>query len=99
MPARTPLSEDEIHEALRALDGWRYEDGALARTYEFGSFREAVSFIVRIAFEAEALDHHPELTNVYNRVGLALKTHDAGDRVTETDVALARAIDDIAWTA
>lgn len=97
MPARTPLSDAQIDDALADLPAWRYEGGALARTYTFGSFREAVSFIVRLAFEAEARDHHPELTNVYDRVDVALRTHDAGDRVTETDLDLARAIEEIAW--
>lgn len=92
MPARTPLAPDALAAALADLPGWKAEGDRLVRTFTFADFREAMAFILRVAFEAEALDHHPELTNVYNRVTLALTTHDAGNRVTETDLALARAI-------
>ncbi|MFO7313719.1 4a-hydroxytetrahydrobiopterin dehydratase [Rhodothermus marinus] len=92
-----PLSREAIEAALAELPGWTYADDRLQKTYTFGSFREAVSFIVRIAFEAEQLNHHPELHNVYNRVTLALTTHAAGNRVTARDMELARAIERIAW--
>ena len=55
--------------------------------------------MVRVSFEAEALDHHPDWTNVYNRVAIRLNTHDAGDRVTSKDVELANRIQQIAWVA
>ncbi|GIV62213.1 4a-hydroxytetrahydrobiopterin dehydratase [Rhodocaloribacter litoris] len=93
-----PLRPSEIEAALQDLPGWRYEADRLTKTFIFSSFREAVGFIVRLAFEAEALNHHPELTNVYNRVTLALTTHDAGNRVTVRDVRLARAIEAFNWT-
>jgi 4a-hydroxytetrahydrobiopterin dehydratase len=93
MPARKPLARHEIEQALAGLDGWTYEQDTLRKTFVFADFREAVGFIVRLAFEAEALNHHPELQNVYNRVGVTLRTHDAGNRVTEMDLALARAIE------
>lgn len=75
------------------MPGWRFEDDALVRVFEFRGFREAMAFLLRVAFEAEALGHHPEISNVYGRVELRLRTHDAGNRVTARDVALARAID------
>lgn len=97
MPDRQPLSDAQIDAALADLDGWRLEsddDGNwIATDLQFEGFREAVAFLVRVAFEAEAMDHHPEISNVYDRVALALSTHDAGGRVTETDLALARRID------
>lgn len=92
-----PLSREAIEAALTDLPGWTYAEDRLQKTYTFGSFREAVSFIVRIAFEAEQLNHHPELYNVYNRVTLVLTTHAAGNRVTARDLELARAIERIAW--
>jgi len=82
---------------LRALPGWKFQRGALAREFKFGSFREAMSFMVRVGFEAEAMDHHPEWTNVYNRVSIRLNTHDAGGKVTAKDVNLARKIQGISW--
>ena len=92
-----PLTRDQIEAALGELPGWTYEDDRLQKAYTLGNFREAVSFIVRLAFHAEELDHHPELTNVYNRVEVRLTTHDAGDRVTDRDVRLARAIESFSW--
>ena len=96
MPARAPLDAAAIRAALADLPGWAFEADRLVKTFRVGSFREAVAFVVRLAFEAEAMDHHPELTNVYDRVTLALSTHDAGDRVTEMDLALARRIEAVA---
>lgn len=95
--ARTPLVPEEIDEALRDLPGWKYEDDQLKKTFELSNFREAISFIVRLAFHAEELDHHPDLHNVFNTIDIALTTHDAGDKVTEMDVKLARAIEDFSW--
>ena len=91
------LKPAEITKALATLPGWSLERDALAKEFKFGSFREALSFMVRVGFEAEALDHHPEWTNVYNRVAIRLNTHDAGNRVTAKDVALAQKIQAIAW--
>lgn len=93
--ATTPLMENEIAAALGELVDWRREGDALTRTFGFGNFREAMSFMVRVGFEAEAADHHPEWTNVYNRVVVRLTTHDAGNRISAKDVALARKINAI----
>ena len=97
MPSREPLTPQQIDEALGGLDGWSFDDDRLTKTFSFGSFREAVSFIVRLAFSAEELNHHPDLRNVYDRVEVALSTHDAGGKVTEMDVALARQIEGFSW--
>jgi 4a-hydroxytetrahydrobiopterin dehydratase len=94
--SRDPLSSDAIEAALADLPGWRFEADALRKTFELADFREAVAFLVRLAFEAEARDHHPEIRNVYRRVELALTTHDAGDRVTPKDLDLAAAIERVA---
>ena len=93
----TPLDSAEIARALAALPGWTRDGEALAKTFKFGSFREAMSFMVRVSFEAEAMDHHPDWTNVYNRVEIRLNTHDAGGKVTAKDVELARKIQAISW--
>ncbi len=91
----TPLSEDQITQALSDLDGWSHEDNKLKRDYSFDNFRDAIAFINRIAFEAEEQVHHPELFNVYNSVSIALSTHDAGGKVTEKDVKLAKTIESL----
>lgn len=95
--ARTPISEDVILAALTELNGWEFVDQSLKKSFGFSSFREAISFIVRVSFEAEQLNHHPEIGNVYSRVTLTLRTHDAGNKVTEADLDLARAIESFSW--
>jgi 4a-hydroxytetrahydrobiopterin dehydratase len=90
------LTDAEIESALQELKDWSLAGSKLKAAFVFASFREAVAFLVRVAFEAEALDHHPELGNVYSRVSFMLSTHDAGDRVSDLDVELARRISTVA---
>lgn len=85
------LSNDEIESRLASLDGWALEDGKIRRQFQFSNFIEAFGFMTRVALVAEKMDHHPEWSNVYNRVQVALTTHDAGG-VTELDFALALAM-------
>ncbi len=92
-----PLKPTEIQLALGDLQGWSVMGDALVKTFEFGSFREALSFMVRAGFEAEALNHHPDWTNVYNRLVVRLSTHDAGDKITNKDVELAKRFEAISW--
>ena len=89
------LSPASISKHLNDLPGWTFESNSLNKDFHFDSFRNAVSFIVRLSFEAEELNHHPELFNVYSTVRIQLKTHDAGDRVTAMDIELARRIESI----
>jgi 4a-hydroxytetrahydrobiopterin dehydratase len=83
--------------ALAQLSGWSAADGrdAITKSYKFKDFNEAFGFMTRVALAAEKLDHHPEWSNVYNRVDVTLATHDAGG-VTALDVALARMMDQAA---
>ena len=91
------LAPDAIQSAVSDLDGWSYGENKLTKTFEFKTFPEAISFIVRIAFEAQAMNHHPTLTNTYNTVDVTLNTHDAGGKVTQSDVDLATKIEAINW--
>ena len=83
--------------ALASLPGWSRGEGrdCLVRTFQFKDFNEAFGFMTRVALKAEALDHHPEWSNVYGRVDVLLTTHDAGG-VTELDLRLARFMDEAA---
>jgi 4a-hydroxytetrahydrobiopterin dehydratase len=83
--------------ALHELHGWvEVEDrDAIRKIYHFENFSEAWGFMSRMALIAEKMDHHPELFNVYNRVEIILSTHDA-DGLSERDIKLAHAIDEIA---
>lgn len=85
-------------EVAAALNGWRVDDGdrpAISRSLRFGDFNTAFGFMARVALKAEVMDHHPEWSNVYDRVEILLTTHDAGG-VTDKDVQLARFIDEAA---
>lgn len=97
MKTATVLTAANVDQLLNDLPGWRREGETLTKTFTFGGFREAMSFMVRVGFEAEAAEHHPEIRNVYNRVVLRLNTHDAGNRITERDVALAMTIERFNW--
>lgn len=90
------LTDTEIDAALAELTGWRRVEGrpAIARSFKFTDFNQAFGFMARVALIAEKLDHHPEWSNVYNRVEIVLTTHDAGG-VSERDLKLARFIDSL----
>ncbi|MEM9046275.1 MAG: 4a-hydroxytetrahydrobiopterin dehydratase [Pseudomonadota bacterium] len=87
----TELTED------LAASGWKSaQDGkAINKTFRFRNFRDAMAWMTRVAFEAEAANHHPEWFNVYNRVEVTLTTHDTGG-LSEKDIALATQMDRIA---
>lgn len=88
------LSEKEINGHLESLEGWTYSDNAIHTSFEFENFKEAFTLMTRIAFEAEAQNHHPEWSNVYNELEISLSTHDAGG-VTEKDIKMAKTIEGI----
>lgn len=88
------LDEAARAELATALPAWRLAEGrdAIIRSFRFRDFSEAWGFMARVALLAEAQDHHPEWSNVWNRVEILLSTHDA-DGLSERDVRLAKAID------
>ncbi len=88
------LNKSEINKKLEELEGWEFKDDAIHTSFQFENFKEAFSVMVRIAFEAEAQQHHPDWSNVYNELQISLSTHDAGG-VTEKDFKLARSIENI----
>lgn len=87
------LTEPEIAAALSTLPGWSGNTSGLTRTYLFADFKVALAFMHQAAPAIDASNHHPEWTNVYNRVSVILRTHDAGNHVTELDLELARLLD------
>ncbi|HEX2274870.1 MAG TPA: 4a-hydroxytetrahydrobiopterin dehydratase [Acidimicrobiales bacterium] len=89
------LPDDEIRQQLADLPEWALGDGRITREYRLDDFRQTVAFVVRIAFEAEAANHHPDLDLRYNRLHVALSTHSEGG-VTAKDLELARAIEGLA---
>jgi 4a-hydroxytetrahydrobiopterin dehydratase len=91
------LSDEELAAALRALPGWRYEAAgrAIRRDFRFADFGAAFAFMTRSAIAAEKADHHPDWSNSWNKVEVALSTHSAGG-VTGKDIALAKAMEGFA---
>jgi 4a-hydroxytetrahydrobiopterin dehydratase len=91
------FNEQERAEALAALPGWRYdaERDAIMRDFEFGDFITAFSFMTAVAMVAERADHHPEWSNVYNKISILLTTHDT-DGLTSKDTDLAAVITKLA---
>jgi 4a-hydroxytetrahydrobiopterin dehydratase len=86
------LGESEVSACLSdELPGWRLHDGKLRREFRFRDFSEAFAFMTRVAMLAESRNHHPDWSNVYDRVTIELWSHDAGG-ITERDVALAKDI-------
>jgi len=89
------MSEEQIKLGLRSLQDWTVADGSLHREFHFADFVEAWGFMSRVALLAQAMDHHPDWSNVYNTVRIDLHTHDAGG-ITTLDFTLAGKIDQLA---
>jgi len=77
------------------MSNWKEEENALCASYQFKNFREAFGFMTEVAIESEKMNHHPNWSNVWNKVEFKLNTHDAGDVVTDKDHALAQKIDEV----
>ncbi len=94
---REPLDPNAVRDAMTGLSGWTLADDgkSISREFRFRDFGEAFGFMARVALAAEKMDHHPDWSNVYNRVDVRLNTHDAGG-LTELDLRLARKMDRIA---
>jgi len=93
--ARQKLSDAELRSALVALSAWSIQNGKLHREYKFPDFAHAFGFMATSAVLIEKMNHHPEWSNVYNRVAIDLTTHDSGG-ITQNDVDLARVLENIA---
>lgn len=86
------LSDAQISTALARLDGWKQSGDGITRELQFDDFIAAWGFMSRVALHAQAMDHHPDWDNTFNRVGITLQSHDVGG-ITERDLKLAAAID------
>lgn len=96
---RIPLGVREISASLSQLDGWEVRNEKLHKEYRFRDFAQAFSFMTGVALQAEKLDHHPEWTNVYNKVVVDLVTHETqpgGGGITPLDIHLAHVMDEFA---
>jgi 4a-hydroxytetrahydrobiopterin dehydratase len=92
--AVTRLSEKEVFAELEKIPGWKIEQGKLHRVFEFRDFRQAFAFMTGVALAAEAMNHHPDWSNAWNKVVIGLTTHSAGG-LTKNDFELAAQIQKI----
>ena len=88
------LSDSAIQQQMDNLTGWELIDDGIEKSFVFRDFKEAFSIMTRIAMECEVRNHHPEWSNVYNRLNIRFSTHDAGG-LTDSDFNLARTVDAI----
>jgi 4a-hydroxytetrahydrobiopterin dehydratase len=95
MASRERIPDSQIEAALGGLPGWTVAGGKLHREYRFSDFAHAFGFMAAAALRAEAMNHHPDWANVYNRVTVDLITHDSGG-ITSKDLELAGAFEEIA---
>lgn len=89
------MTQSEIDERISDLPGWTADEGRLRRAFKFANFVEAFGFMTKVAMLAEGLDHHPEWSNVYNRVNIELTTHEADNAISALDFKLAAQINDL----
>lgn len=89
------FTDAQIEESLESLPDWSQEGEAIVKSFTFADFRAALDFMNRAAGPIEEMNHHPEWTNVYNRVDLRLSSHDVGG-VTDRDIQLARVLERVA---
>lgn len=88
--ARKKATTAEIEQALTELPGWEVKDGKLHKQYKFKSFSAAMGWMVSAGIEADKMDHHPEWSNVYNKVTVNLVTHDLDNAISNLDIELAQ---------
>lgn len=89
------LTPPQIYHFLDGVPDWQYEHWTLHNTYEFTSFLEAVAFVNDLIEPIEYLQHHPNITIMYNKVRITTCTHDANDSITDKDIALVQAIEEM----
>ncbi len=93
---RIKLTSEEIQQTLIDMPGWKAIGGKLVKQFNFKGFMQAMGWMVSVGIAAEKLDHHPEWSNIYNKVDVALTTHDMGNAISSWDIALAKTMDELA---
>lgn len=95
--ARTPLTDSEIQERLTGLPGWAREGDTLVKTFALPTYLAGLAFASAVGTICEGLDHHPDLLITWKKVKVSLSTHDAGHKITETDVKAAKAVEALGY--
>jgi len=94
--AHKVLDPEEIKKALAELPDWSVDGNNIEAKFAFHNFRDAISFIVQVAIEAEVMNHHPEFHNSWNIVSFSFCTHDVGNKITDADISIAKKISESA---
>ncbi len=94
--ARYKLNQEQLQQALQNLPDWSVEDNKLCKTFQFNSFAAALGWMVSVGIEADKMNHHPEWSNIYNRVKVNLVTHDLGHVISNWDIQLAQKMEELA---
>lgn len=95
----TALNRDQLNTALTTLSHWTGNSAGISRTFTFVNFPAAIQFMSAMVADIETLNHHPEWRNIYNRLEVTLRTHDADNQVTDLDIQLAQTLDEHFSTA
>ncbi len=94
--SRRKLSSEEVEAELAQLPGWKVKEGKLHKEFKFKSFAQALGWMVTVGVQADKMDHHPEWSNVYNRVTVSLVTHDLDNSISNWDIELAKKMEQLA---
>lgn len=92
-PTRKPLTNEAVAKALKKLHGWSHQGDMIQKTYKFSTYLAGLAFATTIGTMAEGFDHHPDILVKWRKVTVSFSTHDAGNKVTATDIKVAEAIE------
>jgi 4a-hydroxytetrahydrobiopterin dehydratase len=92
-PARKPMTDEAVAKALKTLHGWEHKNDTIEKTYSFSNYLAGLAFATTVGTLAEGLDHHPDILIKWHKVTVSFSTHDAGNKVTSTDIKAAEAIE------
>lgn len=95
--ARKPMTDEAIAKALKPLHGWTHEGDVIKKTYKFSTYLAGLAFATTVGTLAEGFDHHPDILIKWRKVTVSFSTHDAGDKVTPTDIKVAEAIEALSF--
>src|SRR6185369_5344077 len=92
-PTRKPLTDEAVAKALKKLDGWSHKNDTIEKTYSFDTYLAGLAFATTVGTIAQGFDHHPDILIKWRKVTITFSTHDAGNKVTSTDIKVAEAIE------
>jgi 4a-hydroxytetrahydrobiopterin dehydratase len=92
-PTRQPMTDEAVAKALKTLPGWSHKNDTIEKTYSFDNYLAGLAFATTVGTMAQGFDHHPDILIKWRKVTVTFSTHDAGSKVTATDIKVAEAIE------